>query len=151
MFSEEDMKYYNSEYENFQTDISNLDDLVTYIEEQYTEIENLSKKELKFGNRNAAKMYLFVKKTHKDNITDIEKIEGGLEGVDFLEQIIHWQKIHERVKGIQDDLLLDKMTETEDDDLLEEIKSALNEGDEEKAQNLLSFRKKLKNDNVIQN
>jgi hypothetical protein len=43
------------------------------------------------------------------------------------------------------------MTETEDDDLLEEIKSALNEGDEEKAQNLLSFRKKLKNDNVIQN
>jgi hypothetical protein len=89
MFSEEDLKYYNSEYENFQTDISNLDDLVTYIEEQYTEIENLSKKELKSGNRNAAKMYLFVKKTHKDNITDIEKIEGGLEGVvDFLEQII---------------------------------------------------------------
>ena len=42
------------------------------------------------------------------------------------------------------------MTETEEDDLLEEINSALNESDEEKAQNLLSCGKKLKNDNVVE-
>ena len=49
-----------------------------------------------------------------------------------MEQIIYWQKIHQRVKGIQDDLLLEEMTETEDDDLLEEINSTLNDSDEKK-------------------